>query len=108
MIQESKQMESKIKELPQYSDFGAAQEKAYQYLGVNGILFISPKQNKKYRVYNPNTNKWVDFGAWGMEDFTKHKDEERRERYLKRATAIRGDWAGNKFSPNNLAIHVLW
>ena len=31
-----------------------------------------------------------------------------RERYLKRATKIRGDWQDNPFSANNLSINLLW
>jgi len=44
----------------------------------------------------------------GYEDFTKHKDEERRQQYLSRATNIKGNWKKNKYSPNNLAINILW
>ena len=95
-------------ELRQYSDFEVAQQKAEQYLGVDGVLFTSPRKDKKYRVYNRATNKWVDFGQFGAEDFTKHKDEERRQRYLKRATNIKGNWRDDKYSPNNLSINILW
>jgi hypothetical protein len=44
----------------------------------------------------------------GYEDFTKHKDEERRQQYLSRATNIKGNWKKNKYSPKNLAINILW
>ena len=54
------------------------------------------------------TGKWIHFGAMGYEDYTKHKDQKRRERYLNRAENIKGSWKQNKFSPNNLAIHLLW
>ena len=53
-------------------------------------------------------NKWINFGQLGYEDFTKHKDNERRDRYLKRATHIKGNWKNDKYSPNNLSIHILW
>jgi hypothetical protein len=42
------------------------------------------------------------------EDFTKHKDENRRRNYLKRASNIKGNWKDNPYSKNNLAIHLLW
>jgi len=32
----------------------------------------------------------------------------RREAYLNRANNIRGNWYQDKYSPNNLAIHLLW
>ena len=44
----------------------------------------------------------------GYEDFTKHKDEERRKDYRRRAENIKGNWKNNKYSPNNLAINILW
>ncbi len=70
-------------------------------------LYISDKPSKKYYIMTPD-NKKVYFGAMGFEDYTKHKDEKRREAYLKRATKIKGNWKENKYSPNNLAINILW
>ena len=35
-------------------------------------------------------------------------DEERKKRYLKRASNIRGNWKNNPYSPNNLSLHILW
>jgi site-specific DNA-cytosine methylase len=56
----------------------------------------------------------VRFGKLGMKDFIlwKHtepaKADARRKNYLARATKIKGDWASDKFSPNSLAIKILW
>lgn len=61
---------------------------------------VSNRKTKKYMIRDDN-NKFIHFGQLGYEDFTKHKDEERRERYLKRTANIKGDWKENKFSPNN-------
>ena len=58
-------------------------------------------------VENPK-GKMVHFGAKGYDDFTKHKDDTRRQNYLSRATNIKGDWKKDKYSPNNLAINILW
>lgn len=101
-------IQDKINELSKWSDVNIAQQKAVEYLGEDAVLFFSPKESKKYRIYDPVNNKWVDFGQMGYEDFTKHKDEERRKRYLKRATNIKGEWKDNKYSPNNLSIYILW
>lgn len=98
----------KIDALRKYSNFNKAQEKAYQYLGDDAVLFTSPRKDKKYRIYDPVLNKWVDFGQFGAEDYTFHNDIERRDRYLKRAMNIKGNWAENAYSPNNLSIHILW
>lgn len=101
-------IQDKIEEISKWSNFHTAQDKAVEYLGEDAVLFFSPKESKKYRIYNPNTNKWVDFGQMGYEDFTKHLNEERRQRYLKRATNIKGNWRDDKYSPNNLSINILW
>lgn len=56
--------------------------------------------------------KVIHFGDANMEDFTQHKDEKRRENYLKRAGGIRNS-AGqltkdDKFSANYWAMRYLW
>ena len=84
-----------------------AQKKAYVYLGKHGKLYASPNARKKYCVIAPN-NHIVSFGAIDYQDFTKHGDQQRRQNYLKRAGNIGGKWRKNKFSPNNLAMHILW
>lgn len=32
----------------------------------------------------------------------------KRNAYLSRATKIRGDWKKDRYSPNSLAIQILW
>ena len=44
--------------------------------------YKSDKPNKKYYIIT-NDNKKVYFGAAGYSDFTIHKDEERKLRYIK-------------------------
>ena len=93
--------------LEQFSNFKQAQKMTNKYFGKPTKLFISDKPNKKYYVLDEN-NKKVYFGATGYEDYTKHKDEERRKAYRNRAENIKGNWKNNKYSPNNLAINILW
>ena len=52
--------------------------------------------------------KWVHFGQMGYEDFTKHSDKQRQRKYLKRAMNIRGNWFQDAYSPNMVAINLLW
>jgi len=58
--------------------------------GSRGLKLVkimrSPNKDKKYRaVFSRNGKiKNVDFGAAGMSDFTKHKDPERKQRYINR------------------------
>lgn len=69
-------------------------------------LYISSRKDKKYMIHH--NGKWIHFGQLGYEDFTKHNDMERRERYLKRAMNIKGYWIDNQYSPNWLSIRLLW
>lgn len=50
-------------------------------------IIASPRADKKYRAIFIDTDgktKHTDFGASGAEDYTIHKDKERRQRYLDR------------------------
>ena len=47
------------------------------------IISKSKNKNKKYDA-RIDDKKTVSFGAAGMSDFTKHKDSERKQRYLDR------------------------
>lgn len=93
--------------LRKYSDPEKAQEKTEKYLGKGKKLYKSFRTGKKYMVLD-NNGDWIHFGAMGYEDFTRHQDKERRRRYRARASKIKGKWKKNKFSPNNLSIHILW
>jgi len=83
--------------------------KAIEYFKDPNIkVYLSTKKNKKYSIINPKTNKYISFGDINFEDYTKHKDNERRNNYLARATKIKGNWIFDKYSSNNLSIHLLW
>jgi hypothetical protein len=68
-------------------------------------LELSEKKDKKYKVIVDG--KTIHFGST-MPDFTKTADEAKRKSYLARAKGIKGDWKANKYSKNNIAIHLLW
>ena len=85
-----------------------AQKNAFEYLGDDAILYLSNKKNKKYMIHDPFENKWVHFGDINYQDFLYHKNLLRRKLYLNRAAAIDGDWKKNKYSANNLSIHINW
>lgn len=59
-------------------------------------------------LYDKEKMHKVHFGDIRYSDFTKHNNLERREAYLRRATNLNGHWRDNKYSPNNLSIHLLW
>lgn len=83
------------------------QEKAKHFYGSRAIVYKSCNPKKKYQILNPD-GKWVHFGDPTHEDFTKHEDLVRRHQYLTRALNIKGKWKQNPFSPNWLAISLLW
>ena len=75
------------------------------------LLSIKPstKAGKKYMAVfegDSGREKTVHFGAAGMEDFTMHKDEERKQRYLNRHKA-RESW-DKPDTPGALSRWILW
>jgi hypothetical protein len=71
----------------------------------NATIALSTRDDKKYMV--SHNGRVTHFGST-LPDYTRHKDDARRERYLKRARGIEGNWRNNKYSANNLAINLLW
>ena len=96
------------RKLRKYSNPEQVQRMATKYLGNPAKIYPSTKKEKKYMAWDPKNKKWVHFGQLGYEDYTKHKDKMRRKNYLTRSRRIKGDWQSNKYSPNNLSIHILW
>ena len=71
------------------------------------IISKSKKPDKKYDA-RINGTKTVSFGQKGASDFTKHKNTDRKERYIDRHKA-REDW--NKSGAKTAGFyskHVLW
>jgi hypothetical protein len=80
---------------------------AWKHLGFSS--------DDKHKLQIPNeAGKLIRFGAVGLGDHVLYSlahdpsASEHRARYLARATKIKGDWKKDSYSPNNLAIHVLW
>jgi hypothetical protein len=73
-------------------------------------LYMSSRKNKKYMLWIRfnDTTRTVHFGQIPYEDYTHHHNRSRRKNYLQRATNIKGAWKTDPYSPNNLAIHLLW
>ena len=90
-----------------YSNPTEVYRRASKYMGKTAKIGLSTKKEKKYMITTPD-GKIVHFGQMGYEDFTKHKNKTRRKNYLTRSRRIKGDWKKNRYSPNNLSIHLLW
>jgi hypothetical protein len=70
----------------------------------------SHKKEKKWDatfIYPDGHQKVVPFGAKGMSDYTKHKDDTRKQRYLKRHSGMGESWQ-KPDTPGALAKWVLW
>ena len=93
---------SKLNELKKYSNPETVMMKARD-MGLNTIQ-VSTRKDKKYMVYGSN-KKLVHFGQMGYEDYTKHKDNKRRDNFRKRNIK----WAyAPKYSPAWLSFYLLW
>ena len=90
------------------SDYKRVYQNFLKYRGDDKAeIYLSATKNKKFAVRTPD-GRVVNFGQKGYDDFTKHQNQQRRENYLNRAMKIKGNWKEDKYSPNNLAINVLW
>ena len=99
----------KLEQLLKVSNPKEVIKKAQQYFNNPDIkVYLSNRKNKKYAIYDPNIKKLVHFGQMGYMDYTMHKDDKRRQNYLIRASNIKGEWMNNKYSPNNMSMHILW
>ena len=97
----------KYQQLLKVSNPATVVRKKNSYLGNNIEIFISNNKDKTYMIIIPE-GKRVHFGNLNYEDFTHHKNDVRRENYLKRSGNIKRDWGKNKFSPKNLSSKILW
>ena len=75
------------------------------------LLTNSTRKDKKYMVYKvDNQNKKIDnvvhFGAVGYEDYTIHKDDKRRDNYIRRHQE-REDWTDLN-SAGTWSRFILW
>jgi len=74
------------------------------------VIKKSTNPKKKYMAvfYDENKKKikTTHFGAAGMSDYTKHKDQERKKRYLSRHKK-RENW-NNYMSAGSLSRYILW
>ena len=98
-------------DITKYSNPKVVYELAEAYGIPRENITISTRKGKKYMVIipdGPRKGQIQHFGALGYEDFTKHRNPVRRARYIARASNLPGKWRDDKYSANNLSIHLLW
>jgi hypothetical protein len=71
---------------------------------MNIIIKPSTKPDKKF-VAVIDDKKHVHFGSAGMSDYTKHKNKERKHRYLARH---KNDSYNNPLYPSVFSNNLLW
>ena len=96
------------------ADYLAEAKRKAKALGLaDNMLGFSSDSKHKLQIPNEE-GRVIRFGAVGLGDYilyTLSKDksaEKHRKHYLQRATKIKGDWKKDPYSPNSLAIGVLW
>jgi len=94
----------KLNQLKEVSNIKTVKKRAKEI--YNADVYPSTRKGKKYMIWDGL--KWIHFGSILYSDWTKHGDPVRRESYLKRASKIKGNWKENPYSPNFLAINLLW
>ena len=72
------------------------------------VEVITKKSNNSKKKHNAviDGKKTVSFGASGYSDFTKHKDEDRRKKYIARHKPSQ-DWNDHK-TAGFYAKNILW
>ncbi len=73
-----------------------------QLTGVDSDVYLSSHRHKKYMVFN-GVN-MSHFGDIRYEDYTKHHDEIRRQKYLNRFNKHHN----SPYSPYQLSLLLLW
>jgi hypothetical protein len=74
------------------------------YDGGEVPLALSTRKGKKFMIKSPE-GKWIHFGDINLEDYTKHQDEDRLERFLTRNRRFKD---APVFTPAWMAYHILW
>lgn len=73
------------------------------------VVRANDNKHKYMAVIDDNSKqRLVRFGSYGMSDYTIHKDDERKQRYIARHQA-REDWSkSGRLTPGFWAKHYLW
>lgn len=95
---------SKVREILKYSIPSTVLRKAREHGLDPSHIGISGRKTHKY-VYRPPNQAPVHFGAWAMQDYTKHKDKERLEAFRRRNHKWRD---APKGSASWLSWYLLW
>lgn len=82
------------------------QYRGYVLVDIKKSTNSSKKYMAIFRHVKSGRTKTVHFGAAGMSDYTKHKDPQRKQRYIKRHRK-RENW-NNPMTAGSLSLYILW
>jgi hypothetical protein len=88
-----------------YSNPSVVLKQAVKYHYNPKDIYISTRQNKKYMIYNPYSDKFIHFGQMPYKDYTITKDRYKRENFMTRNHKWK-DYP--KYTPAHLAYYLLW
>ena len=77
-MQKTEKMNKTKKNLRKFSNPEKAQKMAYKYLGRTAKIYPSLRKEKKYRIFDPKHNTWVNFGQMGYQDYTYGQDSTKK------------------------------
>ena len=75
-----------------------------KYYGDDVDLYLSTSKNKKYMIFDEDGKK-LHFGDLRYSDYTKHKDEKRRQSFRIRNRRWKD---ADKYTPAHLSYYLLW
>jgi hypothetical protein len=105
MKTDSQEYASKSIDLLDYSSFGVVRKKLKEHGFNPEWVYPSTQKSKKWMYIDHDTGKKTHFGFFGQEDYTKHKDSQRREAFRRR----NAKWAtAPKGSPSWFSWNILW
>ena len=100
-------LEDKRKQIKNVSNPFLVYQKAKLLLNDDFVIDISTRVNKKYMIKSKFTkNKWVHFGDIRYMDYTKHQNDEKKNRFKLRNSHWLSDY--EKYSPSWFSYNLLW
>jgi hypothetical protein len=101
---------TKEKEIWKYSNPNTVRRQIRKYLGNRTKRHIdfklSTRPTKKYMIRGDfSKGKWIHFGAWKMEDYTKHRNKKRWQNFRTRNRKWK---LFPKNTPAYLSYYLLW
>lgn len=93
----------KLRQLERVSDINEVNRKAMQ-LHLNEV-HPSSQTRYKYMIYDPFKERMIHFGDMNYQDYTKHKDDRRRQNFKNRNRRFAH---APIYSPSYLSYYLLW